>query len=148
VQPVISLRPAAADDFAAVEELLVRCALTADGVREQFPDGYAVAWAGEAAAGVAGVERYGRFGLLRSVAVAPDARNLGLAAELLAGRRAWAREHGIESLYLLTTTAPLYFEKAGFRRVERQDVPAEIRASHEFAHACPASAVVMVEDLA
>ena len=54
-----------------------------------------------------------------------------------------ARAEGVRALYLLTTTAAPYFHRAGFQVVARDQVPPEIRQSREFAHACPASAIVM-----
>jgi N-acetylglutamate synthase-like GNAT family acetyltransferase len=54
----------------------------------------------------------------------------------------------LRAVYLLTTSAPGYFHKAGFRPAPRENVPAQIRGSREFAHACPASAIVMVRELA
>jgi N-acetylglutamate synthase-like GNAT family acetyltransferase len=43
----------------------------------------------------------------------------------------------------LTTTAAGYFPKAGFSAISREQAQPEIRTSLEFAHACPASAIVM-----
>ena len=51
-------------------------------------------------------------------------------------------------VYLLTTTADRYFAKLGFAAVDRAAVPAEIRASPEFASICPDDATVMYRDTA
>lgn len=106
---------------------------------DQFGPNYVV----EDGAGVAGIEKHGRYGLLRSVAVAPGARGKGVAQRLVRDRLEWAASEGLVAVYLLTTTAEAYFVKLGFERVAREDVPAEIRASREFASMCPASSVVM-----
>jgi thioredoxin type arsenate reductase len=134
------LRPAVAEDVAAVRALLVRCELPTGGLEDHFGPGYVIAGA---VAAVAGVERYGPYGLARSLAVAPEHRGRGLGARLLADRIAWSRTQGLRALYLLTTTAADYLARAGFERADRAAAPAEIRASHEFASACPASAVFM-----
>ncbi len=55
---------------------------------------------------------------------------------------------GIENLYLLTTTAADYFERRGFTRIERSQVPERLRATAEFQGTCPASATVMKAALA
>ena len=54
-----------------------------------------------------------------------------------------ARTHGVEAVYLLTTTAERFFPKFGFEQIAREEVPAAVRSSVEFASACPASAIVM-----
>ncbi|MCX6623252.1 MAG: GNAT family N-acetyltransferase, partial [Acidobacteria bacterium] len=108
---------------------------------ERFGDAYVVAAAAEGAiAGVAGVEKYGRFGLLRSVAVAPAKQGRGLGQQLTRNRIDWSRAQGIDSLYLLTTTAPAFFGRQGFREVSRLAVPIEIRTAREFTDLCPDSA--------
>jgi amino-acid N-acetyltransferase len=54
-----------------------------------------------------------------------------------------ARERGVEQVFLLTETAPVFFGRLGFSDVDRAAVPDTIRATVEFASACPASARVM-----
>jgi amino-acid N-acetyltransferase len=51
-----------------------------------------------------------------------------------------AREHHVDAVFLLTTTAEQFFPKFGFERISRADVPASVQASVEFQSACPASA--------
>ena len=59
-----------------------------------------------------------------------------------------AESRGIRALYLLTTTAEHYFPSFGFAKVERATIPETVRATKEFTHACPASAVAMARPLA
>jgi amino-acid N-acetyltransferase len=93
--------------------------------------------------GVAGLEIYGSFGLLRSVAVRSDFRSQGIAAKLLRRIDALASLKGITEIYLLTETASDYFERKTFRRIDRAEVPEELQQSSEFSHVCPQSAIVM-----
>lgn len=123
--------------------LLVAAGLPSDGLEDQFGPRYAVAEAGGALVGAAGVEVHGAFGLLRSVVVAPSHRGTGLGKALVADRLAWARREGLSAVYLLTTTAPGFFAALGFERCVREAAPAEIRASREFAAVCPGSSVLM-----
>jgi amino-acid N-acetyltransferase len=145
----ILLRPAMAADLPAVHNLLERVGLPVEGLEDQFGEAYALAYVGGPAGGdelvgVAGVEIYGHFGLLRSVAVAPSWRGRGVGDMLARNRIDWARARRLDALYLLTTTAAGYFPKLGFTSVPRSEVPAELRASTEFAAACPASAAVLL----
>lgn len=126
-----------------MEELLAAAELPRDGLPDQFPESYAVAEAGGALIGSAGIERHGADGLLRSVAVAPAWRGRGLGERLVRERLAWAGMQGLRTIYLLTTTAPAYFPRLGFRSAERAGVPAAVQASREFSSICPASAAVM-----
>lgn len=143
-----TLRPATARDLEACRALLRRCALPLAGLERDFPGGYAVADAGGALLGCAGVEVHGDAGLLRSVAVAPEARGDRLGARLVDDAVARARARGLASLWLLTTTAPAFFARLGFRPRDRAGAPAPLRASEEFAAVCPASATCMALDLA
>ena len=145
-----SLRTAGPSDLPAAYDLLRGCGLPTDGLDEQFGDGYVLAAAGDGGelVGMAGLERHGpEDGLLRSVAVAPAWRGRGLGEALVDDRLAWARARGIRRVHLLTTTAADWFPRFGFRRVTRADAPAAVRASREFAAACPASATALRLDL-
>lgn len=135
-------------DLDAVRALLQAAGLPVDGVADQFGAGWVVARQEEGdLVGVAAVERYGEAGLLRSVAVRPDWRDKGLGRALAADRIAWAADQGLEALYLLTDTAADYWPRFGFRVIGRDDPPAAVRASTEWARACPQSAVAMRRDL-
>jgi amino-acid N-acetyltransferase len=98
--------------------------------------------------GAIGLEAYGAEGLLRSAAVDPAARGAGLGAALVERVLVHARERGVRSVYLLTTTAERYFPRFGFERITRETVTGAVKDSVEFREACPASAVVMRRVLA
>lgn len=144
----MTLRPARAADRTHVEALLAASNLPADGLSHAWPDGYVVAEGADGICGVAGVERYEGSGLLRSVAVRPALRGSGLGDALVRDRLAWAAAQRLAAVYLLTTTAAAWFPRYGFVPVSRDDVPAPVLASVEFASACPASAAVLVRALA
>ena len=141
------IRNATDKDLQAVRHLLEEAALPTDGLEEQFGPGYALALEGDRILGAAGIERYGRSGLLRSVVTAPEARGRGIAEALTRNRLDWAATEGLDTVYLLTTTAAGYFPRLGFEPVDRTEVPAEVQASREFSSACPASAVAMRRQL-
>jgi amino-acid N-acetyltransferase len=139
----MEIRTAIREDLEAVRALVAAAALPEDGLEDQFSSGYAVAVESGRLIGAAGVERYGAYGLLRSVVAAPDRRGRGIGEALVRDRLGWAERAGLEAVYLLTTTAMEYFPRLGFAPVERATAPAEIRASREFSTVCPTSAVVM-----
>lgn len=97
--------------------------------------------------GVGGLERFGATGLLRSVAVVPDRRGLGIASTLVANLEERARQRGLSELVLLTQTARGFFEQHGYRVIERQHAPESVQASEEFRSLCPTSAFCMAKEL-
>lgn len=139
----ITIRGARAEDRDAVAALLERAALPPDGIDEQFGEPYAVAVADGEVVGAAGVEVYGRAGLLRSVAVDPRWQGHGLGRRLTEERLRWAEAQGLDTVYLLTNTAAGYFPRLGFAPVARDQVPAEVRGSLQFTSVCCSSAAVL-----
>ena len=97
--------------------------------------------------GSAGVERVGEYGLLRSFAVHKDYQNMRIGKTLFAAALDIATNAQLQELWLITNTADRYFEKYGFERIERENVPTEITAIPQFTALCPSSAVVMRRDL-
>jgi amino-acid N-acetyltransferase len=102
---------------------------------------------GTALIGVIGLETYGAVALLRSLAVAPDGQGRGLGAALLAHAEQAARQRGITTLYLLTTTAEAFFARRGYVRLPREAAPPVLQQTAEFAALCPASAVCLTKPL-
>lgn len=129
-------------DLPAVLALVRQSELLETGVSEAI-ERFQVARVSSRAVGCAGLEIYSNAGLLRSVAVEPSARKAGLGAALVGRVVAAAREAGLNELYLLTTTAPGFFERLGFVRVERGEVPAAVADSWELRVGCPQTAQVM-----
>ena len=144
----IEIRGARAEDRDAVAALLERTALPPDGLDEQFGEPYAVAVADGRIVGAAGVEVYGDAGLLRSVAVDPAWQGKGLGQRLTEERLRWAASRGLDSVYLMTTTAAGFFPRLGFAPVARDEVPAAVRGSLQFASVCPSTAAVQKLSLA
>lgn len=97
--------------------------------------------------GVIGLEHLPPFGLLRSMVVHKDYRNQKIAGALVETLERYASDLKIESLYLLTETASVYFGKKNYLQVERTKVPDEIKQSTEFSSVCPVSAIVMKKSL-
>lgn len=136
--------PARADDFDAITRLLERAGLPTGGLRDQFPAAYVVVRGAAEVVAVAAMERYGHFGLLRSVAVALHHRRAGLGRELIEELLDEAERQSVKGVYLLTTTAPDYFRRLGFVDAVRADAPESVRRAPEFKSICPGSATCLV----
>jgi amino-acid N-acetyltransferase len=142
----VALRRAEAADRDAILGLLGRLELPTAGVVSWLA-GFWLAVQDDRLVGVAGMERYGDAGLLRSVAVAPEWQGGGVGRALVERVLHEGRAEGIREVYLLTTTAEHYFPRIGFARVARSEVPGPLFDSEEFNGACPSSAVVMRRSL-
>ena len=128
-----------------IKVLLAACGLPTDDLRH---DGvFVVARAGAELCGTAGIEAFGAAALLRSVAVRSAWRGRGIARALCQEvmRRASAMQ--VRRLFLLTTDAQQFFLGLGFATVERDSLPAEIRATAQFRDLCPQTALAMARDL-
>ena len=93
--------------------------------------------------GSCGLEFYGDYALLRSLATKTAVRGTGLGKEILKDIIGVAKKKSVKTIYLLTETAPVFFEKNGFRKQSREEAPTEIKSSSEFSSVCPVSAVLM-----
>lgn len=132
-------RPADFDDMLA---LLARAALPPDGLRDHLTTTL-VLRDGPTLIGCAGLEVYGREALLRSVALDPAHRGQGRGRTLIAAAEQLARDHGVQHLYLLTTTARPFFLHLGYTDFSRSDLPTSVQQSAEFGCCMCASAVAM-----
>lgn len=106
-------------------------------------DSFLIAVEGDRLIGVVGIEQYGRFGLLRSLAVDKEFRGNGIASFLVRELELLASRAEIDALFLLTKTAERFFGRRGYEKVSRDQVPEDVRASSEFSHVCPVTAVAM-----
>jgi amino-acid N-acetyltransferase len=97
--------------------------------------------------GCGGLEYAENTALVRSVAVSKDARGKGLGWFINQELEKIAVSKGISSLFLLTTTAKDFFEKQGYKQIDREEAPETIKATAEFSSLCPASAIVMVKNV-
>jgi amino-acid N-acetyltransferase len=73
---------------------------------------------------------------------------MGLGKDLVAAIEEHAREAGVRELYLLTTTAEAFFAGLGYLKVSREQAPAGIAGTEQFASLCPSSSCFMAKILA
>ena len=145
--PPIGVRSAVAADLPAVEGLLTANGLILDDVAAGIGD-FFVAEEEGAVIGTIGLEVRAPYALLRSAAVAPGRHGGGIGAKLVERLVAEAAARKIEALYLFTPSAAPFFDRHGFTRTTRDAIPAELRGTGQFTHACGATAVTMVRRLA
>jgi N-acetylglutamate synthase-like GNAT family acetyltransferase len=139
-----------AEDSALEEilSLLNSVDLPPDGVAE-YLDGFLVARDDTGRlVGCAGMERHGRLGLLRSVAVTSELQQSGLGTRLTEAILQLASRQGLTEALLLTTTARDFFEKKfGFAAAVREDYDERLAQSPEWRLPRCSSAVLMRVDI-
>ena len=141
----ISFRNATSSDWNHIAQLLQEAKLPLDGAQDHVSN-FVVAVKDESLIACAGLEVYGEYALLRSVAVNAEERGKGLGIKLTEGILKRAKEKHVQHIVLLTETAPGFFPKFGFRVIKREDAPVAVKESVEFKGACPDSAVAMQLD--
>lgn len=141
------VEPATPDDLKLIRDLLAAARLPVAGI-DELAESFRIVRDVEGRIRAAGVvERHGAHGLLRSVVVDSALRGLGVGRLVVEALMEAGREEGLESLFLLTESAPDFFLKLGFSDAHRTRAPAGIRASEEFRSICPESARLMMRSL-
>jgi amino-acid N-acetyltransferase len=131
----------------AVKKLLSESGLPFEDITAQHLKNFFGCGSGSELKGLVGLEVYGDVALLRSLAVTAERRGWGLGSKLVEHAEGYAREKGVASLYLLTTTAEAFFLRRGYARIPREDAPAAIKGTKEFSGICPVSSAFMVKHL-
>jgi amino-acid N-acetyltransferase len=127
----------------AVRDLLAACGLDGSDLLDAQSTTLYGLFTPAGLAGVVGLEAAGESSLLRSLAIAPDARGQGYARELVAHAERAAAAGGSRELFLLTETAAAFFEHLDYQRIERARPPEAVRATTQFRMLCPADAVCL-----
>lgn len=86
-------------------------------------------------------------GWLRSIVTADSARGQGFAGAIVDQLEATAAKQGVSRVYLLTDTATDYFQRRGYRKIDRSEAPPAIAEVPQFASLCPDSADFMRKTL-
>jgi amino-acid N-acetyltransferase len=134
-------------DVSAVKQLLSASSLPIEDITAQPLQHFFGCGSGPELEGVIGLELFGAVALLRSLAVASSQRGSGVGSGLVAHAEHHARDQGVQSLYLLTTTAEQFFLRRGYERIPREEAPAAIKGTKEFSGICPVSSAFMVKTL-
>ena len=130
-----------------IADMLATADLLIDDLPTQVPDYFVIAELAGDVVGVVGLQLAGGCGVLRSLLVTPACRGEGLGKLLVRRLEGLAAEVGVEHLYLLTETAPKFFQATGYQLFDRVEVPQEVADMAQFASLCPASAICLYKDL-
>jgi len=141
------LEPARSEDFPSILDLLARCDLPTEGVADHLGR-FVVARESGRIIACTGVEVHAENCVLRSLAVAPEARGRGIARRLIERSLEMAVDAGCVDAYLLTFSVEKLAARYGFKRITRDDVPASLLSSKEFQLNACATAIVMHRSLA
>jgi amino-acid N-acetyltransferase len=128
--------------------LLAQCELPASDLSPELLSHFWLLRHHDDVIGSIGLQPLGEVGLLRSLAVHRSQRGHGHGSRLLTWLEDAACDLGIDTLYLLTTTAEAYFAARGYRPVSRQHAPLPLQQTTEFQALCPDTAVCMAKVLA
>lgn len=136
-----------AEDYNAVSSLLIANQLQTSDLTPEALTHFLGIRAESTIVAVGGIEVYGPVALLRSIAVAEASKGQGYGQEIVRALETGAKQTGIETMYLLTETADVFFAKLDYQHTARDDVPDAIRATAQFSSLCPDSAACMAKRL-
>lgn len=140
----MQIRNANKADLGTIQNLLSENDLPVEDVSTTLIEGFLVAEdARGTVVGSGGLEQIGSSVLLRSLALTQEWRGTGVARKLVELLEDNARSLGQQEVWLLTTTAERFFERAGYERVNRDEVPSDVRLCTQFAVLCPSTALCM-----
>ena len=141
----MSIRPATAGDLPEIVRLLEAEGLPTDDLDQNSLGLFLVVDEHGSLKGAVGLERCSDTALLRSLVVASELRGLGHGNALASAAEQLARDLGIASLYLLTTSADAFFRQRGYRSIHRDESPLAVKRTTQFSLLCPSTAIVMVK---
>lgn len=93
--------------------------------------------------GTVGLDIFDDCALLRSVSVVKEVQGKGYGKTLAEQIEKFAKESGINCMYLITNTAKYFFDRQGYCAIDRTTAPEFIKQTEQFSALCPSSAVVM-----
>jgi amino-acid N-acetyltransferase len=132
-------------DLAGIRWLLEYEQLPANDLDESSLERFLVCRDEKGVVAAVGLEIFGRVALLRSLVVDREMRGRGMGMQLTEAAEALAHHSGVESIYLLTTTAEEFFRARGYRILARSEAPAAIQSTTQFSALCPSTAILMVK---
>jgi 4-nitrophenyl phosphatase len=141
-RPHPEVRAASGPDLPHIATMLHHGGLPAGAARERLGRTM-VAETDRKPIATASWEQFDGTGLLRSVAVQPEVRRAGAGTVVVAATLKRMLQDGVRDVYLVTESAERFFAACGFKTIEREDLPEEIKKHPQLVRECPASAPAM-----
>lgn len=141
----MNIVPASQNSFSAAIELLKKNNLPTEDLNPGTQ--LFVVEEGEEVVGTVAVEYDYNDSLLRSLCVSERKRNSGLGNELVSFIEEYVRQQGVQSIFLLTTTAAVFFTRRGYTIIDRSNVPQFIKNTKEYSIICASSSTLMKKAL-
>ena len=133
------------DDIPAITTLLNESNLPPDDL-ERWIDNFLVLTIEGKIEGCIGLEQWDVVGLLRSFAVSENYRSRGLGIRLYTKLIALAKDMNLSSIILLAMAASDFFEKNGFKFINRNEAHESVKNSVQFKlDACKAYSVMKLD---
>nr|WP_019499300.1 arsenate reductase, glutathione/glutaredoxin type [Pseudanabaena sp. PCC 6802] len=139
---MITLKPATTANLEYIEQLLAVNGLPIADIPSKL-DSMFLGQVDSEIVGIGGIELYGVYGLLRSLAIALAYRKKGYGRAIAEQLMAYAQSKGVRQVYLLTTLESGFFTKMGFEQVDRDAVPPIIQNTSQFVSLCPTTAICL-----
>jgi DNA-binding MarR family transcriptional regulator/N-acetylglutamate synthase-like GNAT family acetyltransferase len=117
-------------DWNEIRNLLTANRLPVQGALNHLTN-FVVATENGRVVGALGMEVYGDVGLLRSLVVASNMRGRSIAKRLIKHMISRSREKQLGALYLLAGKTDALFERYGFEKMPRADMPTKLYVSME-----------------
>lgn len=128
----IVIRIAEEKDLLPIQRLVAKAGISEQGIENNIKDFLVVEDANKQIIGTVGIEPLGVDGLLRSLVIKSENWNAKIGLEFVQLAIAYAKQKGIETLYLLTNRSIPFFEYLGFKAVEEAAIPAHLKESNHF----------------
>jgi N-acetylglutamate synthase-like GNAT family acetyltransferase len=120
-------------DLVRVREMIAGAGMMTDGIDWRAAC-YILAYHGDEAIGVVGIEARIDAALIRSLYVKASMRRRGIGAALVAAARKAAHTRGARHLYLFTRDAGDYFARLGFEPVAIQSIMSAMAGAPQVEH--------------
>jgi amino-acid N-acetyltransferase len=137
----MNIVPASQNSFTAAIRLLESCGLPSADLNPGTQ--LFVVEVHDEVVGTVAVEYDYDTALLRSLSVSEEKRSSGVGAKLIAFIEDYVQKQGVQTIYLLTTTAADFFSKRGYKIIDRNRVPEFIKNTSEYSVICSSSSTVM-----
>ncbi|MGY3715996.1 GNAT family N-acetyltransferase [Sutcliffiella cohnii] len=125
------VRTANRNDVQMVERFLGQANISAVGLEDSIEDFLVVENEEGKIEGTLGIERHGKYALLRSLVISPSFKQHHIL-QLFEQAQIYAKKREVEKLFLFTNKASFasFFELLGFVPQKIEEVPSEIQQSY------------------